>query len=294
VKSKFRKLRRKKLTTFDIFIFLVLTLYMFIIIYPFYNAVLISLVSPTEYAKNPLMLIPKNLTFEAYDYILSGTRIVIGYKNTLLILLIGLPYNLLLTLTAAYVLASKKFPGKGFIVFFIYFTMFFSGGVIPTYLLVKTLGLTNTLWSVILVYGANTFYLIITRNYFESIPDSIAESARIDGANDITILFKIMIPLAKPIVATIFLFYAVDRWNEWFNAMLYIKDGKLMPLQLILRNIVANALSNVTSDSSMQPKTFSDNIKMACIVVTMLPVMILYPFVQKYFVQGIMVGAVKS
>ena len=287
--------RLKKLDTFNIVNVLILAIWAIVIVYPFYNAVIISLVSPTDYVKNPLMLIPKSIDLSAYEFILQGKSLLVGYKNTSLILLFGLPYNITLTLTAAYVISRDKFPGKRVIVFLIYFTMFFSGGMIPSYLLIKGLGLINSLASVILLYGVNTFYLIISRTYFETIPPSMTESAKIDGANDIVILLKIMIPLAKPIIATIFLFYTVDRWNEWFNAMLYLNGVGKSPIQLVLRNIINNAYAAVsTSVARTQIPSFSDGVKMAAVVMTMTPVIILYPFVQKYFVKGMLVGAVKS
>lgn len=292
-----RKYGKNKPGLFDIAVFLILTVWAVIIVFPFYNAVMISLVSTTEYVKNPVILIPHTVTFDAYKYILQGNRLLVGYKTTGLILLFGLPYNLVLTILVAYALSHEYFPGKKAIVGIIYFTMLFSGGIVPVYLLIKGMGLTDTLASVILIYGINTFYLILTRTYFETLPASMAESARLDGANEFVILIKIIIPLAMPIIATITLFYAVDRWNEWFNAMLFIKRSDITPLQLILRNIIDNAVqpfAETSSAAANKVSSFTEGVKMASIVMTMAPVMVIYPFLQKYFVKGIMVGAVKA
>lgn len=295
IKSMHRK-KLYKVETFDIINIIILTVWGLVIVYPFYNAVLISLIPQVDYVRNPFMLFPKHIVFDSYKYILQGSRLWVGYRTTFIILLIGLPYNLLLTLSTAYVLSRDRFPGKKIIVFFIYFTMFFQGGLIPLYLVVKSLGLTNTIWSVILIMGINTFYMIILRTYFETIPESLVEAAKIDGANDIKVLFEIMIPLAKPIIATLLLFYAVDRWNEWFNAMIFIKKASITPLQLILRNIIFTEYSSMSTSAASVDKsnTFNDGIKMASIVITMAPIMIFYPFVQKYFVKGLLIGSVKS
>jgi putative aldouronate transport system permease protein len=173
--------------------------------------------------------------------------------------------------------------------------MFFSGGLIPIYLVVMKLGLSNSIWSVILLHGINTFYLIVVKNYFSTIPESLEEAAKLDGANDIVIFLRIMLPLCKPIFATFLLFYAVDRWNEWFYSMLFIKKSTLIPLQVMLRNMVFVDLYE-TKDGTYDSMTvfFGEGIKMAAVVLTMAPIMMVYPFLQKYFVKGMMVGAVKE
>ncbi|MFD0713589.1 carbohydrate ABC transporter permease [Paenibacillus sp. GCM10027626] len=265
------------------------------ILYPFYNAVLISLVSQKEYVTTPFMLFPKRITFDAYTYIFSSSRIYTGYFNTLLILLIGVPYNMLATTFTAYALSRERFPGKRIITALVVFTMYFSGGLIPLYLLVRDIGLMNQLAAVILVYGANTFYLLLMRSYFMEIPSALEESAKIDGANDLVILLRIMLPLSLPIVATITLFFSVDRWNEWFNAMLFLREGEKWPLQLVLRSIVMSTIDDIGSRNvSIRKTVFEDGVKMAAVFITMAPIMFTYPFLQKYFMKGIMVGSVKS
>lgn len=285
----------RKVELFDVINLTLLFLFVIAVIYPFYNSLIVSITSQTEYARTPFLLFPKEPTLDSYKYILGNQGLIYGYRSTLTVLLFGVPLNMILTVCAAFVLTRKSFPGKRIFSFLIIFTMFFSGGLIPIYLTVKDLGLTNTLWSVILLHGVNTFYFILCRNYMYSIPESLEESAKIDGANDIVILTRIYLPLSTPILATLFLFYAVDRWNEWFYSMLFIKTDTLLPLQVLLRNIVFVSLYEVP-DAALDSINifFGEGIKMASIVVTMLPIMLVYPFVQRYFVKGIMVGAVKS
>jgi putative aldouronate transport system permease protein len=175
--------------------------------------------------------------------------------------------------------------------------MYFSGGIVPMYLLMRDLHLTNTIWAVILPYGVNTFYMLIMRNYFIAVPASISESAKIDGAGEWTILFRIILPLSQPILATFALFFAVDRWNEWYNSMIFIKSVQITPLQLVLRSIVVASEyipAAAKGSSAAMGALFSKGLKMAAVIITMAPIMIVYPFVQKYFVKGITLGAVKA
>ncbi len=272
-----------------------LTLGGFIIFYPFYNAILISFMPLKDYIQSPFVLIPKRLTLKAYLYLFEDGKIIDGYKTTLILVLLGVPFNLLLTSSVAYCLSKPSFPGKKAINAMIIFTMYFNGGIIPLYLLMSSFKLINSLASVILAYGINTFYMIIMRNFFSAIPVSLEESAKIDGANDIVILIHIIIPLSKSIVATMLLFFTVDRWNEWFHAMLFIRDNKQWPLQVVLRTIVNQPLMDFSvTTSALKDSVFSDGIKMAAVVVTMLPVMLVYPFVQKYFMKGVLLGGIKS
>lgn len=290
----------KKIDGVLVFSYILLTILALLIIFPFLNVLVISITSEGEYVRSPFVLFPKEPTFDSYRALFADGRVWIGYRTTLKILLLGLPVNMILTTCTAYALSKPGYPGRKFFMLYALFTMFFSGGIIPLYLQVKAMKLTNTLWSVILVSGINTFYLIIMRNYFMSLPEALLESARIDGANEWTILFQIVIPLSAPILATITLFYAVDRWNEWFNAMVFIRDMNMTPLQLVLRSIVIDAQmidssalsgSSAASDSMVR---FAQGMKMAAVVVTMAPIMVVYPFLQKYFVKGVLVGAIKA
>jgi len=290
-----RGLNIKKVDLFYIINALILGLWALTIIYPFYNSFLASIVTQKEYVRNPFMLIPKNITFEAYAYIFNSSRVLSGYKNTILLLVLGLPYNMLITTCLAYALSRDSFPGKKFFSAVVIFTMYFGGGLIPFYLLIKNLGLNNSLAAIILSYGANTFYVILMRNYFASLPKELEESAKVDGANDIFILFNVAIPLSKPIFVTVLLFFAVDRWNEWFNSMLFLRDSSNWPLQVVLRSIVVTSIDDISSrDISLRKNLFSDGVKMAAVLVTMAPVMLVYPFLQKYFMKGILIGAVKG
>lgn len=283
-------------SAFDIFVVVFLTVWGLIIFFPFYNAVLISFVPQEVYIKTPFMLYPKALTFEYYKFVLSSPTLISGFKVTLIVVVLGVLYNMFLTVTTAYALSRPKLPGKGVIMKLIVFTMYFSGGLVPFYMLIRDLALIDKIGAMIIPMGINTFYMLIVRSYFQGLPIELEESAKIDGANEFIILFRIILPLSLPVLATFFLFYTVDRWNEWFNAMLFMKSIKKLPLQYTLRLILANISTlqsrMLTSESTLQ--NFSEGIKMACIVIIMTPVMILYPFVQKYFMKGLLIGAIKA
>ena len=266
-----------------------------LIVFPVLNVLATSFATQKEAAENPLLLIPRHPTIDNYYRLFQDPRIIIGYKTTLLILLLGVPINMFLTTSLAYGLSRTNFPGGKLIFYIVLLTLLFNGGIVPLYLLMLQLGLTKTIWSVILAYGVNTFYLIITRTYMTTLPDSLIESARIDGAGEMRILFRIILPLSKPIVATVLLFYAVDRWNEWFNAMLFLRRNDLIPLQLVLRTIVMDSvIVNSLSIAGPRIPRFTEGIQTATIMVTMLPIMCVFPFLQKYFVKGIMIGAIKA
>lgn len=277
-------------------LFIFLTCWGLLIIVPFLNVIAISFASYKEYLETPLLLIPKNPELKSYEELFKDGRIWIGYRTSLIIVLIGVPFSLFLTSSMAYALSRRKFPGKKAIFFLVLFTMIFQGGIVPLYLVVKNLHLTNTLWSVILASGMNTFYMILMYNYFQSLPESLIESARLDGAGEWTILFRIVLPLSLPIIATVTLFYAVDKWNEWFNAMIFIRKDSIQPLQNILRSIVLDSqvLYQNSGQAGIQDRGFTNGIKMAAVVATMLPVMCIYPFLQKHFTKGVMVGAIKA
>jgi len=280
----------------DVLLAILLTGFAVAIILPFLNVVAVSFVTQQEYLKSSILLFPKSFTFENYKSLFEDGRIWTGYRTTLLLLTLGLPLNMFLTTSMAYGLSRPSFPFKRFFIYFVVLTMLFSGGIIPMYLLMKELSLINTIWSVVLVYGINSFYLIIMMNNFTTIPISLMESAKLDGAGEWRILFKIILPLSLPIIATMTLFYAVDRWNEWFNAMIFIRKGDLTVLQLALRSIVIDSqisqqlnISNVQTD-----KQFSEGLKMAAVIVSMLPIMCVFPMLQKHFVKGMLVGAIKA
>lgn len=295
--EKQKMIRKWRFDAVDIFVVILLTFWMFLIIIPFVNAISISFATQKEYVDNPLMLFPSQPTLQSYEMLFNDYRIWAGFRTSFLLVLVGVPLNMLLTTVLAYGTSRGDYPGKRIIIGGILFTMLFNGGIIPLYLQMKELGLTNTIWSVVLAGTVNVFYFVIMRNYFQSLPESLIESARLDGAGEGRILFHIILPLSKPIIATLTLFYLVDRWNEWYNALIFIRDTEMQPLQLVLRSIVmeSSIVNNVTSAAAMeQMKNFDMGVKMAAVIVTILPVMCVYPFLQKHFAQGVMVGAVKA
>jgi putative aldouronate transport system permease protein len=290
-----RRSPRTRFELLDGIILFFLLIMAILIVFPILNVLATSFATQKEAAENPLLLIPTQPTIDNYYRLFQDPRIVIGYKTTSLILLLGVPINMFLTTSLAYGLSRTNFPGGKLIFYAVLLTMLLNGGIVPLYLLMLQLGLTKTIWSVIFAYGVNTFYLIVTRTYMTTLPDSLIESARIDGAGEMRILFRIILPLSKPIVATVLLFYAVDRWNEWFNAMLFLRRNDLIPLQLVLRTIVMDSvIVNSLSIAGPRIPRFTEGIQTATIMVTMLPVMCLFPFLQKYFVKGIMIGAIKA
>jgi putative aldouronate transport system permease protein len=280
----------------DVALFILLSGWGLIIALPFLNVVAISFTSQREYLETPLLLWPKAPELRAYAEILKDSRIVTGYRTSLSILLIGVPLSLFLSSATGYALSRRHYPGRRFFLYFVLFTMIFHGGIVPTYLVVRGLRLTNTIWSVILTGGMNTFYMVLMFNYFGSLPESLMESARLDGAGEWTILFRIVLPLSLPIVASLTLFYTVDKWNEWFGAMIFIRRNSLQPLQLVLRSIVFDSITTTENAAAMVliERPFTTGIKMAAVIVTMLPIMLVYPFLQKHFAKGVMVGAIKA
>lgn len=286
---------RKAFNVFNIIFMLCMIV---ITLYPLLYVVFASMSDSNELMKHSgLLLKPVGFSWAAYKAVFKNPNILQGYKNTIIVLISSVTVSMFLTCLAAYVLSRKNVLFNGVITFIIMFTMFFSGGMIPTYLLVNNLGLTNTYWALILPTAISTYNMIIMRTGFAAIPESLEESAKIDGANHFTILFKIVIPLAKPTMAVIVLYYAVACWNSWFNAMIYLQKRRdLQPLQLILRGIlIENDTSNMQGGNVGQDtESIAESIKYAVIVVATLPILAIYPFLQKYFIKGIMIGAVKG
>lgn len=247
-------------------------------------------------AHTGLLFWPVDFSLEGYKMVFKDPMIVKGYMNTLFVVLVGSSISLVLTALGAYFLSRKNVMLQTPVMLYIIFTMFFSGGMIPFYFTVKQLGLYNSLWSLILPTAMNTFNLIIMRTGFSSIPDSLEESAKLDGAGHLTILFRIVLPLSMPVIAVIILYYAVEKWNAWFHAMMFIQDRVKYPLQLVLRGIL---LSNDTAAmtggvGTVDQEAIGESIKYGVIIVATLPILVVYPFLQKYFVKGVMAGAVKG
>lgn len=247
-------------------------------------------------AHTGILLKPLDFTLSGYQMVFKDPMIVKGYANTLFIVAVGSVISVLLTATGAYFLSRKNVMFQKAVMIYIIFTMFFSGGMIPFYFTVKGLGLYNTLWALILPTAVNTYNLIIMRTGFEAVPISLEESAKLDGASHLTILFRIVVPLAMPTIAVIILYYAVAYWNAWFNAMMFIQDRVKYPLQLVLRGILfSNDTAAMTGGvGTVDQEAVGESIKYGVIVVATVPILAVYPLLQKYFVKGVMIGAVKG
>ena len=294
MKTKPKRNRLRRATGWDAVIVIALTLIAILIFLPFYNAVVISMETNRAYALNPVSLYPVEFTLRNYEHLIDKGQIAVGYKNTVFITFIGTALSMFAMVSMAYAFSRKKYPGKKFFFLLMMFTMFFSGGMIPTYLQFKNLGLINSVWAVILYSGISAYNIIILKNGFEQTPPELEEAAKIDGANDLVVFLRVELPLQGALIATFTLFTAVGYWNEWFWSTLLINSGSKMTLQVVLKAIVAEsaALEDVsTGEAGLD--TFAQGIKMAAVMLTMVPIMCLYPFLQKYFVKGVLVGSVK-
>ena len=276
----------------------ILVALMAVTLYPLLYVLFASLSNATALTEHRgLLFAPIDLTFEAYRRVFQNPLILTGYRNTLFIVVVGTALNVLMTALGAYVLSRRNVLFKNPVMFFIVFTMFFGGGLVPTYLLVgQTLHLQNTLWALIVPGAVNTLNLIIMRTAFNAVPIALEEAARIDGANDWTILFRIYLPLAWPVVAVMILFYGVAHWNSFFSALIYLRDRELYPLQLVLREIlISSNVQNMTTDvASGDVLAIGETIKYATIIVATAPILLVYPYLQRYFVKGVAIGAIKE
>lgn len=283
--------------TFDVINILFMIFMMFICFYPFYYVFVCSLSnSSLILGTKGFILWPRGFSLEAYKSVITNPKIFTGYRNTLIILVVGTLLNLALTAMGAFVVTRKRFKPKKIMMMLMVFTMYFSGGMIPSYLLINnTLNLSNTLGALVLPGAISTYNLIILKTNFEAIPDSLEEAACIDGANDINIFIKIILPLSVPTLAVLTLFYGVGHWNSWFNASLYIDDKNMYPLQLVLREILLlGNVDNMIIGETGDRFAIAETIKYATIIVTTLPILCVYPAIQKYFIKGMMIGAVKG
>lgn len=289
---------------FDIIIHIIVILVLIVILYPLIYIISASISSPNAVNSGQMKLLPKDITFEGYQIIFKNKDIWNGYLNTIIYTLVGTFTNLLFTIPAGYALSRPELPGRNGILKIILVTMFISGGLIPSYLLVTGLGLKNSMWALILPGAVSVYNLIVVRTYFQSnIPEELIESAVIDGASFFRIFWEIIVPLSKPILAVMALFYGIGHWNQYFGALLYIDDRSKYPLQMILREIlvVQDLSSNPTMSMSGEMAKFlysqqqlAQVIKYGVMIVSTLPIIIIYPFLQKYFVKGVMIGSVKG
>ena len=296
--KRVKKYRVGQRSTLDIVIAVILGFMTLAAVFPFYQVVLLSFADMASYAKHPLYLLPYCFDLTGYKTIFEDPMFFTSLGVTLFITLVGTSLNMFLSVMGAYVLSRKYLMGRKVILNLIIFTMLFNGGLIPTYLVIKNLKLVNTVWAMILPCGISTYYLSIMKNYFMSLPDSLLEAARLDGANEWSILTRVVLPISVPFMATFILFYAVERWNEWYLANLYINKSALYPLQTYLRNVLIS-MSNTLNDIAKQfmqghAKVNSTAVQMATIVVATVPILCVYPFVQRHFVKGVMVGGIKE
>lgn len=265
-------------------------------ILPFFYVISVSLTPVTEVLRqNGLVLFPRNITWFAYEQLLAGDDVFNAYKISLFRAIVGTAINLLFTIITALPLSRKTLPGRSPILMFIVFTMLFNGGIIPNYLVVKEMHLLNSVWALVVPTLINAFYLLIMKSFFEQLPEALDEAAKIDGAGEMTILMRVVLPLSMPIIATVGLFYMVYHWNSFFDAVLYIFDADKYPLQLYLRNILTAAVAS-TGDAAADAADIVNPIsmQMAAVVVSTLPILCVYPFIQKHFSRGILLGAVKG
>ena len=295
----------KKIKTekgFDFIVTIILTLFSFITLVPLLYIVVNSISNPELVYQGEIFLIPKGITWEAYERVFMDDEIIRGYANTIFYTLLGTVLSMVLTFTAAYPLSLKDLVGSRFLTLLFTITMFVNGGLIPTYLVVEKLHMTNTIWGFIIPGCLSVWNVIVVKTYMQStIPLEIQEAAMIDGSSDMKLFLRIIIPLCKPIIAVMVLFYAVGYWNSYFNALIYITDESLYPLQMVLRKILISAdMSNMMSsaggamESIAQQSMLSESLKYATIVLASAPILFLYPFAQKYFEKGVMIGSVKG
>lgn len=261
-------------------------------LYPFWYVVMYSVSDPSRTSLSDLYLIPNGLSFETYKFALQKSTLLTGFRNTVFLAVAGTGLDMAFSILLAYPLSQEEFPGKKYVHAFIIFPMLFGGGMIPTYLVVKQLGLIDSLWSLVFVSLVNVYNLLILCKFFKGIPQSLIEAARIDGCGELRILTRIVLPLSKAALATISLFYAVQHWNGFLEATIYINTDSRWPLQVVLRNIIQMVSADLSGGETlfMNPENF----KMAAIVITVLPIICVYPFLQKHFTQGVMLGAVKG
>ena len=284
---------------FDVLNYLIVSLIAFTTIVPFIYIIGASFATEYEIATRPMFFIPQDVSVAAYQFIFSSNKILRGFANSIFITAAGTAINLFCTVTMAYAISKPRLRGRNFFLNMVIFSMFFSGGMIPGYIVVANiLNLKNTFWAVLLPGAISAYNMMIVKNFFQGIPQELEESASIDGCTDIGVLLKIVLPLSLPVLATFGLFYAVGHWNAYFGAMIYMTGAKeKWPLQVLLRELIimsngsAGDMANMADDFVQPPE---QSVKMAVIVVSTVPIMCVYPFLQKYFVKGVMVGALKG
>lgn len=285
---------------FGAVVFVIVTLLMLIVLYPLVYVLSCSVSSPTAVGAGEVVLLPKGFTLMGYRRVFQEPDILLGYKNTLFYTLIGTAINLFVTVPAGYMLSKKEVPGRNLFMFLFMFTMYFSGGMIPSFLLVKSLHLYDTRAVLVILGAFSTYNCIICRTFFAALPHELEEAAAIDGCSTVRTFIQIVLPLSQALLGVMVLYFAVGHWNSYFNAMIYVNNEKYKPLQLILRRILileqasSNMMEGGGDEYAAEQFKLKELIKYSVIVVSSLPVLVLYPFLQKYFAQGVMIGSIKG
>lgn len=299
--AKLKSIRRQvtgKDLAFNIVLYAICIIILLIVVYPLYFIVIASFSNPTEVANGKVWLWPSQFTVDGYKEILRYAEIWVGYRNTIFYTVAGTLIGLAVNIPAAYALSRRDLVGRKVITFYFIFTMFFNGGLIPTYFTIRDFGLYNSFWVMVLPFSVVVYHIIIARTFFDSsLPQGLLDAAQIDGCSNLRFFFQIALPLSKAVLAVIALYTAVAHWNAYFNALVYIKDDGLKPLQLIIRNIlITNQPIAGPGDglAAQEARRLSELMKYAVIIVTTVPIMCVYPFVQKYFSKGVMIGAIKG
>ncbi len=294
--NKVKKSKEDKI--FDFIVYGIAVILIVVALYPMYFIVIASISNPNLVSNGEIMFLPKGINFKAYEQLASYSQLWTGYKNTILYVIFGTIFTLIVNIPAAYALSRKNLYGRKFLTVFYLIPMFFTGGLIPTYLVVQQFHLQDTFWVMVLPFCVVTYYIIVGRTFFlNSIPEELWEAAQLDGCGHLGFFFQIVLPLSKAVIAVIALWAAVGQWNSYFNALIYLRSAELQPLQIILRNILISnqTISSMTTGAAaVEAKQMADLIKYAVIVVSSAPIMCMYPFVQKHFNQGVMLGSLKG
>ena len=286
--------RRRKLEGFDIAMIVVGILVAALIIFPLYYVLSLSFSTYTQYIKSSgLVLFPRPISFDGYKQFLTNPAVPKSFLVTIFITVVGTLLNFLFTVTLAYPLSRRDLPMRKFFTIYTFLPMVFNGGLIPTFYVVRQTGLMDSVWAMIIPILISTYNLTITRSFFQSIDDAYIEVARIEGMNEFQILFRIIVPLAKPVIATILLMYGVMHWNTYYHALYYVRSLDLQPLQVVLKGILMKAQSTL-EETSLELTASTQAMKQAAVVITALPIVIVYPFLQKYFTEGMMIGGIKG
>ena len=290
-----RKKKKKRVSVWTVLIYAFIVLFTLACLFPIVYEVLLSFASKEDYLQSDFLIFPVHFNFENYKIILLQDRIPIAFLISVFLTVVNLVYSMAIDILAAYVLAQRDLPGRKIFFTFLLIPMFFSGGLVPFYLTLRSLNFTNNLLGLILPFGVGGFNVILLRNFFAQVPNDIIESAKLEGASDFRVLWQFILPLSKAGIATISLFILVGKWNDWYWPMILLTEDNLFPLALELRNVLNSTRADLIPDGSVDMNViFAEGRNAAMIIVALLPIMAIYPFLQKYFVKGIMIGAIKS